>query len=114
MPTRIARGTGGLVSIEACLLGVAVSAKPIEAAGSRQPIVNVGFALEPFDPHGLDAWALGDDLPIALGNAFHLECHSGGFGHAALWTSRAIGANWLRDRERMVMSSHPHEQRRPV
>jgi hypothetical protein len=67
-----------------CLLGVAVSAKPIEAAGSRQPIVNVGLALEPFDPHGFDAWALGNDLPIAFGDAFHLECHSGGFGHAAL------------------------------
>jgi len=61
-------------------LRVPLRSQPIDAAGSLQPFVDVGFALEPFDIPGFDARIFSEDLPILLGDALHFEGDSG-FAH---------------------------------
>jgi hypothetical protein len=62
-------------------LRVTLRSQPIDAAAALQPLVDFGFALEPFDVSRLGAGILGDDLPIALGYPLHFEgdtnlCHA--------------------------------------
>jgi len=72
-------------------LRVALRPQPIDAAGSLQPFVDVGFALEPFDIPGFDARIFSEDLPILLGDALHFEGDSG-FGHTTEYVPPAPGS----------------------
>ena len=71
-------------------LRVALRSQPVDAAGSLQPFVDFGFALEPFDIPGLDARIFSEDLPIILGDALHFEGDSG-FGHGIDYAPSGLG-----------------------
>src|SRR4051812_47219242 len=96
-------------------LRVALRAQPIDAAAAGQPLVNLGLALEPLDDNGLDARTFGYDLPVVCGNAFHLEGHSGGFGHDTLCralrnkSKRPIGMTHSEPQARISGVSAPGE-----
>src|SRR5271156_58154 len=62
------------------LFGVTLRPQPVDAAGTVQPLIDLGFALQPCDVASFGARILGDDLPIALRYALHFEsdfefCH---------------------------------------
>jgi hypothetical protein len=64
---------------------VALRAQPVYAAASRQPIIDISFAFEPFDVPNVGAWIVGLDLPVTLCDPPHFEDHawSFGFGHGS-------------------------------
>jgi hypothetical protein len=62
-------------------LRVALRSQPVYPARSRQPFINVGFALKPLDVPGFFSRVLRQDLPIVLSNPLHFEgdsrfCHN--------------------------------------
>jgi hypothetical protein len=63
-------------------LRVALRSQPVYAARSRQPFIDVGFALKPLNVPGLFSRILRQDLPIVLSNPLHFEGDSG-FCHNA-------------------------------
>jgi len=63
-------------------LRVALRSQPVDAAGSLQPFVDVGFALEALDISGFGAWIFREDLPIILCDPLHFEGDSG-FAHTS-------------------------------
>src|SRR3984957_15025874 len=63
-------------------LRVALGSQPVDAAGSLQPFVDFGFALEPLDISRLGSGIFGKNLPIILCYPLHFEGDSG-FGHTS-------------------------------
>jgi hypothetical protein len=61
------------------LFGVALRSQPVDAAGSVQPVIDLGFALEPLDVPMVGARALRFDLPVILCDSLHLEGDAGRF-----------------------------------
>src|SRR5687767_7236379 len=50
-----------------------------------QPLIDSGFAFEPLDVLGFDAWTFGDNLPVVRCDPLHFEGDSGRFAHAILY-----------------------------
>jgi hypothetical protein len=71
-------------------LRVALGSQPVDAAGSLQPLVNLGFALEPLDVSRFGSRIFGEDLPIILGDPLHFEGDSG-FGHVIDYAPSGLG-----------------------
>ena len=69
------------------LFRVALRSQPIDAAASREPVIDIGFALEPLDIPGFGTGIVGGDLPVVLGNPLHFEDNLGRFCscHAPLY-----------------------------
>jgi hypothetical protein len=65
------------------LLRVALRTEPSNLAAPSKPIVNVFLACQAFYVGGLHAGALGNNLPIALGDALWFEGDAGRFAYAA-------------------------------
>src|SRR5208282_1999607 len=63
-----ARGRPGARSFR-----VALRSQPIDTAGSLQPLVGLGFALEPLDVADIGPRIMGLNLPVVLGDALVLE-----------------------------------------
>jgi hypothetical protein len=64
---------------------VALRSEPIYTPGALHPLVNFGFARQPFDVSDFDTGTVGLDLPVTLGNALWLknDFDPGGFAHNA-------------------------------
>src|SRR5580692_1644038 len=87
---QILRGCSPQGVRNASSLRVALRSEPIDAAGSLQPFVDVGFALEPFDISRFDARIFSEDLPIILVDPLHFEGDSG-FGHTTQYAPSGLG-----------------------
>ena len=71
-------------------LRVALRSQPVDAAGSLQPFVDVGFALEALDISGFGSRIFSEDLPIVLGDPLHFEGDSG-FAHSSEYAQSGPG-----------------------
>jgi hypothetical protein len=71
-------------------LRITLRPQPIDAAGSLQPFVDVGFALETLDIAGIGARIFSEDLPIVLGDPLHFEGDSG-FAHTTEYAPSGPG-----------------------
>src|ERR1700722_13521447 len=71
-------------------LRVALRPQPVDAAGSLQPFVNFGLALEPLDIARFGSGIFGEDLPIILGDPLHFEGDSG-FCHTIDYAPSGLG-----------------------
>jgi hypothetical protein len=76
---------------DAYSLRITLRSQPVDAAGSLQPFVDFGFALETLDIPGLGVRIFGEDLPIILGDPLHFEGDSG-FGHTTEYVPPAPGS----------------------
>jgi hypothetical protein len=75
------------------LFRVALRSQPVDAAGSRQPLIDLSFALEPLDVPNIGARAVSLDLPVALFDALHLEDDPRRFGFRHIRNMSRIGPN---------------------
>jgi hypothetical protein len=63
---------------------ISLRSEPRDAAVSRQPFVDLSFALEPFDVSNFDPRIVSLDLPVTVLDTLYFKYDAGrfGFGHA--------------------------------
>jgi hypothetical protein len=64
-----------------CSFRVALRSQPLYAPASLQPVIDFGFALEPFDVPNFGAGVVSLDLPIVFCDALWLEGNPRRFAH---------------------------------
>src|SRR5207244_8075070 len=75
-------GALGMLGLFRIALRVALRLQPVDAAGSRQPLVDLGLALEALDVADFGSGVMRLDLPVAFLDPLHPEGHARGFCHA--------------------------------
>jgi hypothetical protein len=79
--------------LEGLSFRVTLRSKPVYAAASLHPFIDVGFALQPLDVPNFRSGTVCINLPIAFGNSLRLENDSDtwGFAHEAEYDPPSLG-----------------------
>src|SRR5208282_2791445 len=103
-----ARGRPGARSFR-----VALRSQPIDTAGSLQPLVGLGFALEPLDVADIGPRIMGLNLPVVLGDALVLEGNARfahGRQHALVRQKPSLARLFERKPDRLNLARPPRRR----